>query len=297
VTAPSEFDGATAVGSVAGFSGAPGGSYDATLSSTWAIGDRPHGGYLLSVMGRAGAAAVAATGADHPHVLSSSALFLRAPSFGAARVDVEVLRAGRSVSQLQVTLVQDGQPCVRALQAFGTIGAGSAPRFLDEEPPALPPWEESTPRPRAFEAPAGAGPGVRVGIAEVTDTRMDPATLAAIFGGGTTAANGTAAHAVSRAEVAAWVAFADGRPADPLSLLFTVDALPPVVFALGYTGWVPTIELTAYIRALPAPGPLQVRHRGRLVQDGRFDEVCDVWDSSGRLVAQATQLAGYREPA
>src|SRR3954454_21053703 len=142
------------------------------------MGGAPHGGYRLSVMGRAGAAAVAATGADHPHVLSSSALFLRAPSFGAARVDVEVLRAGRSVSQVQVTLVQDGQPCVRALQAFGTIAAQAPARFLDEEPPDLPPWEDSVARPRFGEAPGSAGPGVRVGIAEVTDTRMDPATLA-----------------------------------------------------------------------------------------------------------------------
>jgi hypothetical protein len=73
-----------------------------------------------------------------------------------------------------------------------------------------------------------------------------------------------------------------------------VDALPPVTFNLGAPGWVPTLELTAYVRARPAPGPLQIRQRGRLVVDGRLDEVCDVWDSEGRLVAQATQLAGVR---
>jgi hypothetical protein len=37
-----------------------------------------------------------------------------------------------------------------------------------------------------------------------------------------------------------------------------------------------------------------VRQRARLVESGTVDESCDVWDSRGRLVAQATQLAGIR---
>jgi hypothetical protein len=34
--------------------------------------------------------------------------------------------------------------------------------------------------------------------------------------------------------------------------------------------------------------------RARLLQDGWLDEECELWDSRGRLVAQARQLAGYR---
>jgi hypothetical protein len=37
-----------------------------------------------------------------------------------------------------------------------------------------------------------------------------------------------------------------------------------------------------------------VRQRALLVQADLVDEVCHVWDSRGRLVAQATQLAGVR---
>jgi hypothetical protein len=48
------------------------------------------------------------------------------------------------------------------------------------------------------------------------------------------------------------------------------------------------------VRRVPAPGPLYVRHRARLVEADIVDEACDVWDSRGRLVAQATQLAGVR---
>jgi hypothetical protein len=58
---------------------------------------------------------------------------------------------------------------------------------------------------------------------------------------------------------------------------------------------VPTLELSVYLRARPAAGPLRVRQRTRLIErPGMMDEVCDVWDSRGRLVAQGTQLASVR---
>ena len=90
------------------------------------------------------------------------------------------------------------------------------------------------------------------------------------------------------------IAFRDGRPFEPISLLFVVDASPPTTFLLGLPGWVPTLELTAYVRAEPVEGPLVFRQRSRLVQGGLIDELCDVWDDTGRLVAQASQLAAVR---
>jgi hypothetical protein len=96
------------------------------------------------------------------------------------------------------------------------------------------------------------------------------------------------------AELRGWLAFADGRAPDPLALLYVADSFPPATFELATVGWVPTLELTVYVRAVPAPGPLVVRQRAHLVEADLVDEVCDVWDSRGRLVAQATQLAGLR---
>jgi hypothetical protein len=83
---------------------------------------------------------------------------------------------------------------------------------------------------------------------------------------------------------------------DPTALLYAVDGLPPATFDVEYSGWVPTIELTAYVRARPVPGPVRMVQRAKLVDAGRVDEVCLVWDSSGRLVAQGRQLAGVRFP-
>ena len=88
-----------------------------------------------------------------------------------------------------------------------------------------------------------------------------------------------------------WFKLADDRPLDPIALLLVVDALPPVTFDLGLPGWAPTLELTAHVRAKPAPGWAIVRHYTRTVAGGVFEEDCEVWDSTGTLVAQSRQLA------
>lgn len=51
-----------------------------------------------------------------------------------------------------------------------------------------------------------------------------------------------------------------------------------------------------YLLALLAPGWLGIRLSAHLVAAGMADETCTMWDSSGRVVAQATQLARLRFP-
>ena len=47
------------------------------------------------------------------------------------------------------------------------------------------------------------------------------------------------------------------RATDVDCLPLLVDASPPAVFAAMATGWVPTIELTVHVRAVPQPGWLR----------------------------------------
>ena len=94
-----------------------------------------------------------------------------------------------------------------------------------------------------------------------------------------------------RGMLQAWFRLAGGREPDPIALLAVADALPPVTFDLGRPGWAPTLELTVHVRARPAPGWLKVRHQTSNLAGGLFEEDCEVWDSAGRLVAQARQLA------
>jgi hypothetical protein len=88
----------------------------------------------------------------------------------------------------------------------------------------------------------------------------------------------------------------DPREPDPLLLLLAVDALPPVTFDLGLPGWAPTLELTAHVRASPAPGWLRVRHATRNLAGGLLEEDAEVWDAAGRLVAQSRQRARAPRP-
>lgn len=250
-------------------------SFSRELDPQWAIGAKPHGGYLLALLGRA---ATLTAGRAAPHVCAASAHYLRAPDVGPVRLDVQVLRRGRTATQTQVSLVAGGRLCVRSLLTLGTLTA--APRALASTlaPPALPPKEQCL---QVTNADAGGALPFR----DVVEQWLDPACC------------GWASGAPSgRPDVQGWLTVAGEQTLDPLALLMLVDALPPATFDLGTQGWVPTIELTAYCRALPTSNDLLVRQRIGVLTAERVDEVCEVFDHDGVLLAQGTQYAGVRMP-
>jgi hypothetical protein len=254
-------------------------SYDADLDPDWRIGTKPNGGYLLAVLARAALHASAHAEVAHPHPIAVSAHFLAAPDAGPMQVDVEMLRIGRSASQLRASLLADGRRCVEALVTCGRLPAGAEPWWSDLPVPPFPPEESCVLAPHDT-------PAFPVPLLKVVQERLDPAT-----------AGFAAGRPSGRGEIRGWVRLADGRAPDPLALLVAADCLPPATFELGLTGsWVPTMELTVYVRAVPAAGALRARLRARMVGADRVDEQCDVWDSSDHLVATGHQLAAIRLP-
>jgi hypothetical protein len=238
-------------------------AYDVDLDGGWSIGGKPNGGYLLAVLGRA-----AAEAADRPHPLAMSGHFLRPPDGGPAQIDVEVVKSGRTASTVRATLRQDG---VARLDSLVTVGElTNAPADYAAHPmPALPPPDECG---RREELP------FRVELLDHVDVRLEPAT--APF-----------PQPTGRPLIRGWMAFHDGADADVLALLLAVDVMPPTVFHLNRFGWAPTVELTALLRGVPAPGRLAFEAEATYVAGGWFDESATVWDSTGRLVAQSRQLA------
>ncbi|MCH5674279.1 thioesterase family protein [Streptomyces gilvus] len=254
------------------------GVYDIDLSAGWTIVNAVNGGYLLAVLGRALADAL-----PHSDPFTISAHYLTASQPGPAVVRTEVVRTGRTLSTGQASLVQydeDGGEVerIRVLASYGDLGALPDDVRTTARPPAIPPIEECF-------GPTD-GPAPITGSSAITDRlmiKLDPATL------------GWAVGAPSgKGEMRAWFGLADGRDADPLSLLLAVDALPPTAFELGLKGWVPTVELTAHVRCRPAPGPLRVSVTTRNLAGGFLEEDAEVWDSADRLVAQSRQLARVR---
>lgn len=275
---PHEFDLATAVHPRAGGTG-----FDVSIDPGFTVGGKPNGGYLLALAGRAAGEALGAAGSHHRDPLAATVHFVGAPDPGPAEVEVVVLRTGRSASQARVTIAQAGRPCVEATFTMGVLpelAADDGPWWSGLPPRPVAPREACTRLPARRE-----GAPFEVAIMDRADVRLDPACLGFAVG-----------QPSGRAALEGWISFPDGEPITPLALLFFLDALPPATFDLAATGWVPTLSLTAYVRAHPVPGPLVVSQRAQAVDGGRVDEVCELWDASGRLVGQATQLAAIRIP-
>jgi acyl-coenzyme A thioesterase PaaI-like protein len=262
-----------------------GGWYDAGLAPGWVVGGGVNGGYLLAIIGAAVKDLLTTRG--HLDPFSVSAHFLSPSVPGPAEVEATVVRSGGRFSTVAATLFQlvDGVrvPRIASLATYGDLDRAhdeksdleAAALGLALPPPQLPPLEQCL---LGSDAP----PAVKE-IAPLLDrfgTRFDPAT--AMWAVGKPSRQGV---------IQGWFSLADDRPLDPIALLMVVDALPPTTFDLGMAGWAPTLELTAHVRAKPAPGLAIVRHQTRTVAGGLFEEDCDVWDSTGRLVAQSRQLA------
>ena len=89
-----------------------------------------------------------------------------------------------------------------------------------------------------------------------------------------------------------WLKLADDEPIDVFALLLAADAFPPTIFNANLpVAWTPTVELTAHIRGIPEPGWLRCRFTTRFISGGMMEEDGEIWDSTGRLVAQSRQLA------
>ena len=262
----------------------PGGStFETRVHDLWTVGDKPNGGYLLALLGRAARQVANDNGAHEWEVVASSITYLRPPALGPADIRVEVLRRGRTAAHVRAVLVQDGADLVDAVFVLSGLADSSALVRYDDTAPLLAPPPESCVR-----LPPRMPGGVHVGMMQVMDIRLDPSTLPST--------DSPASDGSPRAELRGWTRFADGREPDALSLLFFLDAIPPATMMIGSTGWVPTLQMSTYVRALPAPGWLGIRLTAHLVTGGMVDEQCTVWDSTGRVVAQATQLARLRFP-
>ncbi|MEV6384272.1 thioesterase family protein [Streptomyces sp. NPDC051773] len=254
------------------------GVYDIDLSAGWTIIGAVNGGYLLAVLGRALADAL-----PHDDPFTISAYYLTASQPGPAVVRTDVVRTGRTLSTGQASLFQyddEGREIerIRVLASYGDLDSLPADVRTTAKPPAMPPIEECFgPQDAPGPVPGGSA------IADRLFLKLDPATLGWALG----APSG-------KGEMRSWFGLADGRDADPFSLLLAVDALPPTAFEMGLKGWVPTVELTVHIRCRPAPGPLRVAITTRNLAGGFLEEDAEVWDSADRLVAQSRQLARAR---
>lgn len=256
--------------------------FGTSVHPLWAVGDKANGGYLLALLGRAARVTARRHGGRDWEVLASSVTYLRAPGMGHALVRTTLLRSGRTAAHVRAVLSQGENDIVDAVFVLGALPEETTVRY-----DGTPAFHAPDPQDCARLTPQIPN-GVYVGIMDVLDLRMDPATLP--FAATPVPPPGRPA------ELRGWTRFADGRQPDALSLLFLADAIPPATLMIGSTGWVPTLQMSSYVRARPAAGWLAIRMTAGLVADGMVDETCVLWDSRGHMVGQSTQLARLRFP-
>lgn len=253
---------------------AGGGVYDGELNEHWTIGPKVHGGAMLALCANAARAELA--GAGHP--IAVSANFLWAPDPGPMRVVTQVIKRGRRISVVDVELTQGDRTAVRVSVTLGEPERhpeqGGAPLLSFN--PVIP---LMTPEPPPGLEAIGPGHPMEhiVHLAHGCDIRPAMHTLGPRSDGGPPVFE-------------YWVR-PKGVAPDVLFALLCGDVSAPVTFAVDRTGWAPTVQLTAFLRALPADGWLRVMCTAVQIGQDWFDEDHIVVDCEGRIIVQSRQLA------
>ncbi len=250
--------------------------FEADLDENWTIGPKVHGGVMVALCAKAARVAYSPGPDDGvlpvAHPVAVSVNFLSAPDPGAVRLVAVVRKRGRRIGLVDVELIQADRVCVHAVVTLGEPEHDAQPLWFDAALSALVP---ATPPP---DVPViGPGhPGAAIN----------------------NLARGCAIHPRVIEELSGdqplmftfWVRPKEG-PVDEFFALMCGDIALPVSYAVGRRGWAPTVQLTAYLRALPADGWLRVLCTATQIGQDWFDEDHTVIDSTGRIVVQTRQLA------
>jgi hypothetical protein len=251
------------------------GLYEGELNHHWCIGPKVHGGAMLALCAKA--ARTECGGEMQPVAVSAS--YLSAPDPGPMQLRTVVRKRGRRISVVDVELAQGDRTAVHAV-----VNLGEPEHYLPGDGPgpllsANPVVDLMPPEPPGNVAPIGPGHPMAglVHLGEGCDVRPLLSSQRPSESG--------------HPPVFQMWARPRGVAPDPLFALMCGDLSAPVTFAVERRGWAPTIQLTAYLRGIPADGWLRVTCTCLEIGQDWFDEDHLVVDSLGRIIVQSRQLA------
>ncbi|MCD2116369.1 MULTISPECIES: thioesterase family protein [Rhodococcus] len=255
-------------------------AWQAHIDPVWTIGPKVHGGCMLAVCASAARRSVLDAGVDPlTQPLAVSASFVAAPDPGDVELTTVLRKQGKQIALVDVELSQAGRVAVRASVTLGTPDTEEPFHTVPHRAttmPADPPAESVLVTP---EHPMGQ----IVKFAATSHLRIDSATARFLDG------------QQGEPLVSMWTRPSPGDEADvDTSVLFALmcgDVSAPVAMNLGRFGWAPTVQLTAYLRRVPAPGWLRVIAESSVLGSTWFEEDHTVVDSTGQVVVQSRQLA------
>jgi hypothetical protein len=255
--------------------------FEGNLNEHWTIGPKIHGGVMLALCAKAAREAYGPGGLERSdsgigtgnfEPVAVSADFLSAPDPGSVQLITTVRKRGRRIGLVDVELDQGDRTCARAVVTLGEpehlaeplLSANPVTPLMAAEPP--PDVEPIGPgHPAAAINNLARGCDIRPALDESYTEAGAP-----VF--------------------KIWVRPKDG-PVDVLFALMCGDISVPACYAVNRRGWAPTVQLTAYLRGLPADGWLRVVCTTAQIGQDWFDEDHTVVDSTGRIIVQTRQLA------
>jgi len=248
--------------------------FEGRVASNWSINGNPNGGYLTAFL----AAAMRRKSDKKWPVIVTANFLTRCETEKESSVRVEEIAVGRQLHRYQASLIQEGMERTRAWATFMDVKKGDrdANRY-EKEAPDIPPREECLSFPIL--------PGYT--LFHHMDVLLSP-TCADWFRG--------EGKLSSQSEQKGWIKFKDDRPCDALSLLLMADSFPPPVLAShGLVAWVPTVEYSVSIRALPDTAWIKGVFRSHYLTRNIVEEDGELWDENGKLLAISRQIAQFRK--
>jgi len=270
-----------------------GGRFRAEVDPGWSTPIAANGGYLAAILVRAlEAEGLTRTGSGPRQLRSLTCHYLRPVTGGPLEVAVELVRAGRRISTVQVTASQNGKPTILALAALAVLDLPAAGQWEPEPPRVAPAPAREAPliapdEYRASDGWLGRAPGMPPMFERV---RVAPRI------GGVPFSN-RPLPAGEAPETGGWIALPEARPIDAAFIALCTDVWwPPAFQPLGRPAIAPTIDLTIHVRAdIPPAGlsdqPVLGTYRSTAAHGGLMEEDAALFLSDGTLLAHARQLA------
>ena len=257
------------------------GRYRCELSHDWDLVAVPQGGVVASIALRAAAAEL---DAPEQELRTCTTVFAGQVAAGALEVKVEVLRKGRSASQVLATVTNEGAPAGAAVLAvYG--GPRKGPTFVDVVPPEVPPpgdcrsyRDPFPPEVEPFDPlPFWRRVEGRAALGHPPWEEFEP----------------------TGSDVATWLRFddpprTDDGALDPLAVLTLTDRMPGSIGErMGHQGprwFAPSADLTVHLLEPLRTEWVLAHDRARWADDGWASAETTLWDEHGLLVAYATQM-------
>ena len=246
--------------------------FEGIVSPNWSINGNPNGGYLMAFL----AAAMQRQSDKKWPVIVTANFLTRCETDKTSMVSVEEIAVGKQLNRYQASMIQDGNEKTRAWATFMHVkkGGHDANRY-EKEAPDMPAREDCS----SFPV-----------VPKYTLYNHMEVLLAPDCSGWLQGENKLS----PRSEQKGWIKFKDNRPADALSLLLMADSFPPPVLAShGMVAWVPTVEYSVSVRALPDTEWIKAVFRSHYLTRDIVEEDGELWDEHGKLLAILRQIAQF----